>query len=102
MRRGMRYDGVLPATLTAEGTPRPTTPEDIHAIRAYAEQERTDGGPFDIVMEGETPGDDPARAATAVVPLAEAGATWWVESRWSDPEHQTVLQRIRQGPPSGD
>lgn len=105
MRRALRYDGILPATMTPRGTPRPTTVDDISAIRAYAAEHRAHEGPldivpFDIVMEGETPGDDAARAASAVMPLTEAGATWWIESRWARPDPDVVLTRVRQGPPA--
>lgn len=64
---------------------------------------RTLTTPFDIVVEGETPGDDPARAADIVRPLAEAGVTWWMESVWHTPETlggvEGMRGRIRQGPP---
>jgi hypothetical protein len=54
-------------------------------------------------MEGETPGDDPARAAAIVGGWADAGATWWIESRWELPRDSDglaeVRKRILQGPP---
>jgi hypothetical protein len=35
-----------------------------------------------------------------VRPLAEAGATWWIESPWSPPnEPEDLRRRIEQGPP---
>ena len=59
--------------------------------------------PFDIVIEGETPGDDTERAGAIVRPWVEAGATWWIEARWevvrNSEGRQTVSQRIKQGPP---
>ncbi|MCA1670090.1 MAG: LLM class flavin-dependent oxidoreductase, partial [Thermomicrobia bacterium] len=56
--------------------------------------------PFDIVMEGRTPGDEPERAAAIVRPFAEAGATWWTEAMWEAPNGPDELRaRIRQGPP---
>ena len=58
---------------------------------------------FEIVWEGETPGDDPASAASVVRPYAEAGATWWIESPWTPPNAPKDLsRRIRQGPPRID
>ena len=55
--------------------------------------------PFDIVVEGQTPGDDPAGAAEVLRPWQEAGATWWIESLWDAPDLETVARRLRQGPP---
>ncbi len=56
--------------------------------------------PFEIVVEGVTPGDDPAATAAIIGPRAEAGATWWIESRWEAPNQpEDLRQRIRQGPP---
>lgn len=44
-----------------------------------------------------TPADDAARAAELVAPWAEAGCTWWMESRWQD--GSAVEARIAAGPP---
>jgi alkanesulfonate monooxygenase SsuD/methylene tetrahydromethanopterin reductase-like flavin-dependent oxidoreductase (luciferase family) len=100
MQRALRYDGLLPNVRGADGAPRDVTPDDIREMAAYVAERRNQSTPFDIVMEGETPGDDPAQAAAIVRPFAEAGATWWNESRWgamSDVE--LVRMRIQQGPP---
>ena len=64
---------------------------------------RAETTPFDIVIEGETPGDNRERAGALVRPWVEAGATWWIEARWevvrNSEGRQTVSQRIKQGPP---
>jgi len=55
------------------------------------------------VWEGQTPGEDPGRAASIVRPYAEAGATWWIESPWMPPNEPKDLRvRIQQGPPRLD
>jgi alkanesulfonate monooxygenase SsuD/methylene tetrahydromethanopterin reductase-like flavin-dependent oxidoreductase (luciferase family) len=96
MRRALRYDGILAYTTRGE-----VTPEDIRAIKGYVEKNRGTHGPFDIVWEGETPGDDADRAVEIVRPFAEAGITWWIESPWSPPNEPADLRaRIRQGPPA--
>ena len=96
MRRVLRYDGLLPAKITDGETPATITPEDIRTMKAYIDQNRSLATPFDIVQEGETPGDDQQRAREIVLPYAEAGATWWTESRWSSPPIEELRQRIQQ------
>jgi hypothetical protein len=72
-------------------------------MRDYIAQRRTATTPFDIVMEGVTPGDEPARAADIIRPFAEAGATWWLEAMWTAPnEPDDVRTRIQQGPPRSE
>ena len=101
MRRALRYDGVIPQK--KDGTGTAMTPADIRAMRAFIVEQRAQTTPFDVVVEGETPGDDPARAAAIVHPLAEVGATWWMETMWSAPDGlNSVRARIRQGPPRID
>lgn len=95
MNRALRYDGLLAYTLRGE-----VTPEDIGAMKAYVEENRSPDAPFDIVWEGQTPGDDPGRAVEIVRPVAEAGATWWIESPWTPPNEPADLRRrIEAGPP---
>ena len=102
MRRALRYDGLLPYVLDADGKGREITPDDVRAMAAHVAERRTDPTPFDIVIEGETPGADPDRVSHEVGPLAEAGMTWWLEARWNI-SSPTVLddlrERIAQGPP---
>ncbi|HET9016722.1 MAG TPA: LLM class flavin-dependent oxidoreductase, partial [Thermomicrobiaceae bacterium] len=101
MRRALRYDGILPMVIGDDGAARQATPDDVRAIVDHAREHRPpDAGPFDVVVEGETPGDDPAAAAAEVRRWAGAGATWWMETRWSAPDVATVRERIAQGPPS--
>lgn len=100
LRRVLRYDGLLPSKLNPDGSGAEMTPDDMRAMRAYVDERRGSATPFDIVQEGETPGDDPARAAEIVRPWAEAGATWWNESRWDfKTPLEEIRERIRQGPP---
>ena len=73
--------------------------DDLRDMKAYIDAHRTLDTPFDIVVEGETPADDRTRASAIVAPYAEAGATWWIESRWTEPSLDVVRERLRQGPP---
>jgi hypothetical protein len=106
MQRVLRYDGLLPNVMSDDGKPREILPDDIREMAAFVRANRADTTPFDIIIEGETPGDDPQQAASIVRPLADAGATWWIEGKWSasrDAEGlQTIRERILQGPPPLD
>jgi alkanesulfonate monooxygenase SsuD/methylene tetrahydromethanopterin reductase-like flavin-dependent oxidoreductase (luciferase family) len=101
MARAARWDGLLPykpgdgSVYGAE-----LTPDDIREMRTFIDEHRQATTPYDIVMEGSTPGDDPAKAAAIIGPFVEAGMTWWLESMWTAEAASTdVLTRIRQGPP---
>ena len=102
MRRVLRYDGLLPMKIADKASEAEVTPEDIRAMKAYIDEHRSLTTPFDIVQEGETPGEDHNRASEIVRSFAEAGATWWTESRWSFPPIEELRTRIQQGPPRID
>jgi alkanesulfonate monooxygenase SsuD/methylene tetrahydromethanopterin reductase-like flavin-dependent oxidoreductase (luciferase family) len=104
--RAIRYDGLLPAVLSKDGEFPRLTPADVRQMVDYVSANRVIDAPFEVVVEGTTPGDDPAHAAEIVLPWAEAGATWWIEANWDainkpDCLEQT-LDRARQGPPRLD
>jgi alkanesulfonate monooxygenase SsuD/methylene tetrahydromethanopterin reductase-like flavin-dependent oxidoreductase (luciferase family) len=101
MQRAMRVDGILPVFVDDQGQYRQQTPTEIAALRTYIDQQRSEQTPFDIVIEGVTPDDNQAAGTAIVGPLAEAGATWWIESRWEGANQpEDLRRRIRQGPPS--
>ncbi len=103
MRRVLRYDGLIPNVMDAEGEHEQVTPDRIREMKEYVLENRTETTPFDFVTEGRTPGDDPAKAAELVRPWADAGATWWIEEMWPAPDAvaspETVRKRLSQGPP---
>jgi alkanesulfonate monooxygenase SsuD/methylene tetrahydromethanopterin reductase-like flavin-dependent oxidoreductase (luciferase family) len=103
MRRVLRCDGLLPAAMDANGF-RATTPDDIRAMRRWLDEHGGTRPGFDVVTEGETPADDPSRAAAIVAPWIEADCTWWLETRWQMPHESAdrmrqVRERIEAGPP---
>lgn len=102
MARVLKYDGILPNTMTPEGDHRPLTADDVREIKAYVEANRTETTPFDIVVEGVTPGDKPDEAAEIIRGWADAGATWWIEALWNADSAEAVWARVRQGPPRID
>jgi len=103
MRRVLRYDGLLPNKLDEDGNHQEITPADIREMKSFIESNRESDKPFDIVVEGETPGDDLLEAKQKVQPWSEAGATWWIEALWEAPRDQhgqkLVLERVENGPP---
>jgi alkanesulfonate monooxygenase SsuD/methylene tetrahydromethanopterin reductase-like flavin-dependent oxidoreductase (luciferase family) len=101
MQRVLRYDGLLPMTIGDEGA-RQATPAELREMAAYVAAHREQSTPFDIIVEGQTPGDDPAHAEAIIRPWADAGATWWLDAMWDATGIETVRRRVRQGPPRID
>jgi hypothetical protein len=102
MARVAKYDGLVPNVIGADGVPRNATPDELKGMVTEVMTLRIETTPFDVIAEGETPGDDLAKAAEIITPWQESGATWWLEARWSagGPEGvDAVRQRLRQGPP---
>lgn len=90
--RALRWDGVLTQTDELETIRR--LGDRIAAERVTA----ADGSPFAVVVEGQTtPGRD--EDLNRVAALAEAGATWYVESDWSGATVSSIRARIGAGPP---
>jgi alkanesulfonate monooxygenase SsuD/methylene tetrahydromethanopterin reductase-like flavin-dependent oxidoreductase (luciferase family) len=98
MRRVLRCDGILPQFGEGQGTP-----QLLAELTAWLADHDADES-FDVIAEGETNG---ATAAETVRPWAEAGATWWMETRWEMPHDSAermreVDERIAAGPPETD
>lgn len=101
MQRPLRYDGLLPTIVRADGSLAAATVADVQAIKQFSDEQRSDKQtPFDIVVEGVTPIDAPKQAPSIVAPFAQAGATWWIELMWDVPGGMDAVRtRIKQGPP---
>ncbi len=101
MDRALRYDGLLPNVPGDEGM-RVATLDEANDIAALI-RDRKEGAPYDLIIEGVTPGNDRPRAAEQVASWAEAGATWWVESQWegfgTDEGLAHLRARVDAGPP---
>ena len=96
MARAMRWDGVIPQVLDADGGARQPHLDEVAGLRAQLDAERP-ADDVDIIVEGTTSEHSPAA-------YADAGATWWIESMWDAmAEHSPVTaayDRLRQGPPA--
>lgn len=89
--RARRFDGVIPRSLDPTNNGYVTASE-LRAIRATIG--RTDG--FDYVASGTTASPDDA---AHVGELRAAGATWWVESLHPWGSIDSMIERLRAGPP---
>ena len=101
MQRVLRYDGLLPNVIGEDGKVRmsPPTLDELRQMKTFIDTNRVETTPFDIIMEGETPGNDLEQAAANLRLLAEVGVTWWLEAMWSASDLAPVLHRLQQGPP---
>jgi hypothetical protein len=100
MARVLRCDGVVPQFEGVESDP---TPAHATAVREWLDQRGGSG--IALVAQGETPGDDSDAARAAAAAWADAGCTWWLETRWEMPHGapermKEVRERLAAGPPA--
>jgi len=100
LRRALRCDGIIPQ-YDLDG--REPGPDDARAVAGWLADHEAKPG-FDIVTDGETPAQDRAAAAAVVGPGADAGCTWWLETRWEMPHDSAermsqIRERLDAGPP---
>jgi alkanesulfonate monooxygenase SsuD/methylene tetrahydromethanopterin reductase-like flavin-dependent oxidoreductase (luciferase family) len=101
MRRAVRWDGIYVQAQDANGKPA-SGPEPVRDVVGYLGRERPSdrrGTPYDVVVEGITPADDPVAAAALARAHADAGATWWIEADWGNASVDAMRTRIAAGPP---
>ena len=101
MHRAIRYDGLLPAIIKESGqvSMDPIRPSQLVEIKSFINENRESDIPMDIIVEGKTSEKEPAEAAQIVNSYREAGATWWIEALWDEPDLENVFSRIKMGPP---
>jgi len=76
-RRAARWDGAFPLS---SGGPFTPPPDILREIRDYIEQYRQSQPPFDLVIMGTTPGNNPKAARKKVAGYSGTRLTWWLES----------------------
>jgi alkanesulfonate monooxygenase SsuD/methylene tetrahydromethanopterin reductase-like flavin-dependent oxidoreductase (luciferase family) len=100
LRRAARWDGVIVSDMTEGGYDEELSPSAVAGVAAWMRENRASSGPFDIITEGITSGTDHVADRATLEPLAEAGATWFIESRWeANQSVKTLRERILLGPP---
>jgi alkanesulfonate monooxygenase SsuD/methylene tetrahydromethanopterin reductase-like flavin-dependent oxidoreductase (luciferase family) len=100
LRRAARWDGIIISDQSGEDEAEQVRSDVVADVAAWMTEHREASGPFDIIVEGLTSGVDHHADRGLLEPLAAAGATWFIESRWEDDQSvDTLRQRIRRGPP---
>ena len=95
MERALRWDGIIPQKHKSMSR---MTASEIRELKRFVDEHRQPDTPFDIIAGGETSGTNHAAAVKKVRPFTKAGATWWLESKWTF-SFDEVRERIKQGPP---
>ena len=98
LARATRWDGIIPVDMSPGKNPFDSVqPDVLRDIVAWCGEHHQRVTPFDVVIEGKT---ENASDTEYVGSVAEAGATWFIESRWDESETpESLLARIRKGPP---
>lgn len=100
LARSARWDGIIAVDMSPGAEGESPGPDTIRAIRDWMQERRSTLDGFDIIVEGTTSGTDAPADRDRIAPLADAGATWWIESHWGDDvTADRLLERIRRGPP---
>lgn len=95
MERPLKWDGIIPQKYKSMSR---MTAAEIGELKRFVDDHRKQDSPFDIIAGGETPGTNRAAAVKKVRPYVKAGATWWLESKWTFSSEE-VSERVKQGPP---
>jgi hypothetical protein len=99
MQRVLKCDGIIAEKRGPANKPEDVTPEDVREINTYVEANRESSTPFEIVLNGKVADLNRSQLQDKLLPLIDAGATWWIEGLWEDTE-EVAVERIRRGPPS--
>lgn len=102
MRRAARWDGIVVQAQDDAGRGIEANSDVVRSVVDYASRDRLASGerrPFEVVVSGSTPAGEPDAAIGVVSPLAEAGATWWIEADWTTGTVDGLRDRIEAGPP---
>lgn len=101
MQRVLKCDGVIVEKRSRDNRPEDVTPDTIREIKAYLAANRTSSTPFEIVLNGNVSDLNRSQLQDKLVPLIDAGATWWIEGLF-DATEERAIESIRRGPPSNE
>ena len=100
MRRAVRWDGACLYRAESPGSSLDVgslPPDDIRALKRFADSQRGPGRPFDIIVGGRKRTDDWELERDQIRQVAAAGATWWIE--WIPPADPAEMRgAIQSGP----
>lgn len=99
MQRVLKCDGIIVEKREPDNRQVDVLGNDIREIKAFVKASRTLDTPFDIVLNGKVAGLERSQLQDKLLPLIDAGATWWIEGLWEDTEEASAA-RIRRGPPA--
>jgi hypothetical protein len=99
MERVLKCDGIIAEKRDPENRGVDMMANDVREIKVYVDAHRELATPFDIVLNGKVADLDRSQLQDKLLPLIEAGATWWIEGLWEESE-ESAATRIRRGPPS--
>jgi alkanesulfonate monooxygenase SsuD/methylene tetrahydromethanopterin reductase-like flavin-dependent oxidoreductase (luciferase family) len=98
-RRAARWDGVFP-THRDVGDAETMSAGQLAEIVDFTRAQRQASAPIDVVIEGQTAGDDPAAELERVLAYRAAGLTWWIEKLgWFRGSLGEMRARVAAGPP---
>lgn len=97
--RGARFDGMFPVAVERGALLRP---DEVAAIAAFIADHRDPAaGAFDIAVQQRSVGRGESATRSLADALADAGATWWVETLEPLPVPvDELLDLVRAGPPA--
>jgi hypothetical protein len=78
-RRAARWDGVFPTHRDVAGGQKMSA-RQLGEIVEFTLGLRQSSEPFDVAIEAQSEGSDPAADMAAIEPYADAGLTWWIEA----------------------
>jgi alkanesulfonate monooxygenase SsuD/methylene tetrahydromethanopterin reductase-like flavin-dependent oxidoreductase (luciferase family) len=100
VRRAARWDGILAYKYTPDGSWQDLTPQEVRALKAEIESQRTSSAPFEISLGGRQRALDWEQERRLMKELAEAGGTAWME--YLEPgmlaDMQACIKHVKQGP----
>jgi alkanesulfonate monooxygenase SsuD/methylene tetrahydromethanopterin reductase-like flavin-dependent oxidoreductase (luciferase family) len=77
--RAARWDGACLYKETHGAGWQDMTPDDVRALKAFVEGQRSAATPYDVMVGGRERADDWEQERAHIKAMAEAGATWWME-----------------------